>query len=92
MVWFGARGGWEHDTIAALTSEPGPGLENPPIGLSADRFWGGGVVGAATGFRHVHVALELDVAYETVSGSFAGTSATVSGVSIVPATALWWEF
>jgi hypothetical protein len=92
MVWFGARGGWEHDTIATLTSEPGPGLESAPIGLSADRVWGGGVVGAATGFRHVHVALEIDASYETLSGSFAGTSATVAGVSIVPATALWWDF
>ena len=94
MVWFGARGGWEHDTIEELTSEPsaGPGLGVPPIGLSADRFWGGPVLGAAAGFRHVHVALEIDAAYETVSGTFGGTSATVSGISIVPASALWWDF
>jgi len=92
MVWFGARGGWEHDTIGSLTTEPGPGLNLPPTSLSADRFWGGGVLGAATGFRHVHVALEIDASYQTVSGSFGGTSATVSGVAIVPAAALWWDF
>jgi hypothetical protein len=92
MIWLGARGGWEHVTIGALTTEPGPGLGVPPTGLSADRYWGGGVVGAATGFRHVHVALELDVAYESVSGSFGGTSATVDGVAIAPAAALWWDF
>jgi len=92
MVWLGARGGWEHDTIAELTTEPGPGLGVPPTGLSADRYWGGGVLGAATGFRHVHVAIEVDAAYESVSGSFGGTSATIAGVTIVPATALWWDF
>ena len=92
MVWLGARGGWEHDTIAALTTEPGPGLVVPPTGLTADRYWGGGVVGAATGFRHVHVALELDVSYERVSGSYGGTSATVEGVAITPAGAVWWDF
>jgi hypothetical protein len=92
MVWFGARGGWEHDTIAALTSEPGPGLVTPPTGLSVDRYWGGAVVGAATGFRHLHVALEIDAAYESLTGSFGGTSASVSGVTLVPAAALWWQF
>jgi hypothetical protein len=92
MIWLGARAGWEHVTISQLTTEPGPGLGVPPIGLSADRYWGGGVLGAATGFRHVHVAIELDVSYESVSGSFGGTAATVDGVAITPATALWWDF
>jgi hypothetical protein len=93
MVWLGARGGWEHDTIAALTTEPKPvSLGFPPIGLSADRFWGGPVLGAAAGFRHVHVAVEVDASYQTVSGSFGGSSASVSGVSIVPASAIWWDF
>jgi hypothetical protein len=92
MVWFGARGGWEHDTIGTLTTEPGPGLEVPPLGLTADRYWAGGVVGAAIGFRHLHAAVELDASYETITGSFAGTSATVQGATIVPAAALWWDF
>jgi hypothetical protein len=92
MIWLGARGGWEHDQIQEVTSEPGPGFEVPPTGLSADRFWAGGVVGAATGFRHVHVAVEVDAAYEALQGSFGGVSASLSGASIVPATALWWDF
>jgi len=92
MVWIGARAGWEHDTIGALTTEGGPGLGVPPIGLSADRFWGGGLLGAATGFRHVHVAVEIQAAYQSVHGTFAGTRATIEGVSLVPATALWWDF
>jgi hypothetical protein len=92
MVWLGARGGWEHDQIQEVTTEPGPGLETPPVGLAVDRYWAGGVVGAATGFRHVHVAVELDAAYETLNGSFGGTSASLSGATIVPATAFWIDF
>ena len=94
MVWFGARGGWEHDVIEELSSEPsaGAGLGVPPIGLTADRFWGGPVLGAAAGFRHVHVALEIDATYETISGTFGSTSASVSGIAVVPAGALWWDF
>ncbi len=92
MIWFGARGGWEHDTIGTLTTEPGSGFETPPTGLSVDRYWGGGVLGIATGFRHVHVALEVDAAYESMNGSFGGTSVSLSGATVAPATALWWDF
>jgi len=93
MFWVGARGGWEHVDISDVTSEPkAVTLGSPPIGLSATRFWGGGLVGLAVGFRHLHVALELDAAYATISGSYNQTSVTVSGVSLAPATALWWDF
>ena len=93
QLWFGVRGGWEHDEIAEVTSEPkAVTLGNPPIGLTADRYWGGGVLGIATGFRHVHVALELDAQVDYVRGQFGGTGATVTGFSVVPATALWFEF
>lgn len=93
MLWTGIRGGWEHDTIEQLTSEPkSVTIGTPPVGLTADRFWAGGLVGVATGFRHVHVALELDVAYQAVNGSFNGTSVKVEGVTLVPASALWWTF
>jgi hypothetical protein len=44
------------------------------------------------GFRHVHVAMELDVAYATISGSYNQTSVTVGGLTVAPATALWWDF
>jgi hypothetical protein len=67
-------------------------LGGQPITLSATRFWGGGLVGLAAGFRHVHVAMELDVSYATISGDFNQAHADVSGVSIVPATAVWWQF
>jgi hypothetical protein len=93
MTWFGVRGGFEHDVVESLTSEPKPvTIGTPPIHLDATRWWGGGVLGIATGFHHVHVALELDVAYQVVTGSYNGNGATVQGLTIAPATALWWYF
>jgi hypothetical protein len=93
MLWLGARGGWEHVDISAVTSEPGAAPLGPaPISLSATRWWAGGLVGAAVGFRHVHVAMELDVDYATIAGSYNQTHAQVDGVLLTPGTALWWKF
>jgi hypothetical protein len=93
MLWFGVRGGGEHVEISDVTSVPNaPTLGTPPIDLSATRFWGGPLLGFAVGFRHVHVALELDAAYATVAGDYNQTHVTVSGLSLAPATALWWRF
>jgi hypothetical protein len=82
-VWLGARAGAEHiDATAAA----GGG------GLSATRVWGGGVLGLAAGFRHVHVAFELDASYASASGDVLGTHAKVDGVALTPASAVWWRF
>jgi hypothetical protein len=93
MLWLGARGGWQHVDVDDLTSEPGSAqLGTPPISLSATQFWAGGLLGAAVGFRHVHVAMELDVSYASVTGDYDETHAHVAGVSLAPAAALWWLF
>ncbi len=93
MLWAGARGGWEHVNIEALTSEPGSGQFGvPPVPLAATRFWGGGLLGAAVGFRHVHVAMEIDVSYASVTGDYNGTYARIAGLTLAPASALWWQF
>lgn len=92
MLWIGARAGWEHVDIGPLASQPGGSLGAPPISLSASRFWGGGLVGAAIGFWHVHVAVELDVSYADVEGDYNETHATVQGATLAPAAALWWRF
>ena len=93
MFWTGLRGGWEHVDIDDVTSEPGSGQLGPtPISLAATRFWGGGLIGAAVGFRHVHVAMELDVSYASITGDYNGAHAQVAGVSLAPASALWWRF
>ena len=92
-VWGGVRGGFERDVIETLTSEPkAVTLGNGPIHLDANRYWGGGVVGLATGFRHLHVALELSAAYQFVKGTYNENNVTVRGVTLAPATALWWTF
>ena len=89
-AWIGARFGYEHDVIRA------PGSENPPTVAAAelvgDRFSIGGLVGVAIGFRHVHVALELEADYANVSGSFGNVSARVDGLALTPASALWVDF
>ena len=93
MVWGGVRAGWDHTNVgAAAAAEPRSPDIDAPLTLSCDRFYGAGVVGLAAGFRHVHVALELDVAYQTVSGTFNATPVTLQGLSMAPATALWWTF
>lgn len=90
MLWLGARGGWEHVDISPAASATPIGAA--PIALSATRFWGGPLVGLAVGFRHVHVALELDTSCATVSGDYNGSHVQVGGLSIAPASALWWRF
>jgi len=93
MLWVGARGGGEHIDISDVTSEPkSVVLGSQPIALSATRYWGGGLLGFAVGFRHVHVAIELDASYQNVSGDYAGTHVTVEGLTLAPSTALWWRF
>ena len=93
-VWFGPRGGYEHVIVDTLTSEP----STSPLGggnqvrLSANHWFGGAVFGLATGFNHVHVALEAQVAYQVVTGSYNANEVTVKGLTITPATALWWTF
>ena len=92
-VWGGGRGGFEHDVIEQLRSEPNPApLTAQPIHLDADRAWGGAVVGVATGFNHVHVALEFSAAYQVVNGNYNDNHVTVRGITLAPATALWWSF
>lgn len=93
QAWAGVRGGGEHVAIEELRSEPkSPGLGTPPISLSATRYFAGGLFGFAIGFRHVHVALELDVAYQHIDGAYNSTQSSVDGLAITPASAIWWTF
>ena len=89
--WVGARLGYEHDTIAPRSTAP-PQPANSGWTLTGDRFSVGGLLGIALGFRHIHVALELEADYAIVTGSFGGVSGTVDGLSLTPATALLWDF
>jgi hypothetical protein len=92
-VWFGPRGGFEWVSVEKLTSEPQlVALGSSPIRLDATRFYAGGVFGLATGFNHVHVALEAAVSYEVVNGTYNKNDVTVRGLAITPASAVWWTF
>lgn len=92
-LWLGPRGGLEYVAVETLTSEPKDvTIGAPPIRLTATRVYGGGVVGIATGFNHVHVALEAAIAYQSVTGSYNANDVTVRGVTITPASAIWWTF
>lgn len=90
MAWLGARGGWEHVEAGGMQGEPG--MPAPPFSISATRWWGGGLLGAAVGFRHIHVAMEIDASYANVTGSLAGTHAQVAGLMLTPAGCVWWDF
>jgi hypothetical protein len=92
-LWLGPRGGFERVIVETLTSEPKDvTIGTPPIHLDATRWHAGGVLGFATGFNHVHVALEAQVAYQVVSGVYNANEVTVRGLTITPASALWWTF
>jgi hypothetical protein len=90
MLWIGARGGWEHVDISAPASSNAIGPL--PYPLSADRFWAGPLLGFAVGFRHLHVAVELDSAFASISADYNGSHVQVGGAALTPATALWWKF
>jgi hypothetical protein len=89
-LWVGARGGWEHIDSDDV-SDPGAPA-GPAIAITATRAWGGGLIGLAAGFRHVHVAVELDVCYSSVTGEYSTVHAEVAGWTLAPAAALWWQF
>jgi hypothetical protein len=93
MVWIGVRGGWEHVDVSQVRSEPvAAALGMPSPTLSATRLWGGGLVGLAVGFRHVHVAMEMDAAYASITGQFNATHAQVAGLTLAPGSVIWWRF
>jgi hypothetical protein len=92
-VWLGARGGWEHVDVGEVRSVPNPApLGVLPATLSATRLWGGALAGLAIGFRHIHVAMEIDVGYCSVTGDYAGIHTELAGLTLSPGSAVWWTF
>jgi hypothetical protein len=91
--WLGLRAGWQQVHISALSSEPqGVSVGAQPISLTVTDLSAGGLLGAAVGFRHLHVAMEVALAYAHLVGSYGTTHADVSGLVVVPASCLWWSF
>ncbi|MDP8999856.1 MAG: hypothetical protein M3O46_07070 [Myxococcota bacterium] len=92
-VWAGGRAGWEHvDVEEAASGSNASAFGTSPVSLSATRLWGGGLVGLAVGFRHVHLAMEIDFSYASITGTYAGTRAAVAGLTLAPASSVWWVF
>jgi hypothetical protein len=76
---------------------------SPLFQVSGKQFYAGLTAGARVGFRHVHLALELNAAYHAVDGSFRPTmslgggagpsaSSSVQQISLTPAGALEFTF
>ena len=98
--WVGARGGVEQ-LKGDLPLVPGADEHAPFASFSATRWYGGGLVGAAVGLWPVLVAVELDVAYQGVSGNASFPELTgaprrhdgsVSGLTLAPAGAIIGKF
>jgi hypothetical protein len=95
--WFGPRGGFE---ILSGRVQLADGSQMPPLyDVSGRHFYAGLTAGARVGFRHVHLALEVNAAYHAANGSFqtsatdtapAGPAASTSvqQISVSPAGAL----
>ncbi len=90
-LWLGPRGGFE-----ALSGHLAVSSGQPDTLTLADvkarHFFGGFLVGVRGGFRHVHVALEVDGAYHRADGSILGASAGVGFFAIAPSGALILSF
>lgn len=90
-AWFGARGGFDRVSLENVSTDPRPGVAEAVV-LEADRLSLGAVVGGALGYRYLHVGLELQAGFISISGRYNETAAKVSGLAITPATALSWTF
>ncbi len=97
--WFGPRAGFDILAGGIQLDETSPTLD-----VSAKHFYGGLTAGMRVGFRHIHLALEVNAAYNYATGTFqtppvagvagmpgmAGTptSTSVQQISLTPAGAL----
>lgn len=87
--WLGPRGGVELLRGRVLDSELGPTAGTATLlDAKLTHLFVGGVAGARIGFRHVHVAIELDAAYHHVAATLGARSATLDQVTLTPSGAL----
>jgi hypothetical protein len=91
-IWFGPRGGFE---VVSGRLQLGDVMSPSLFDASGKHFYGGLVAGLRVGFRHVHLAIELDAAYHHADGTFrpssskaAVPSTSVQQISLTPAGAL----
>jgi hypothetical protein len=89
--WVGPRAGFEALSGEVAMSQ---GQTDALVlsAVSARHFFGGFVVGVRGGFRHVHVAIEVDGAYHRADGSIRGASTGVGLFALAPSAALLMSF
>lgn len=77
-LWTGPRVGFD-----LLSGQLGAG-DAPPVPFEAQHVRAGWVLGLRGGFRHLHVALELDAEYHYVTGKLGGVSRELHGFTLTP--------
>ena len=89
--WIGPRAGFEAMSGQVAVSQ---GQTDTLVltDVSARHFFSGFVVGVRGGFRHIHVAIEVDGAYHRADGSILGTSTGVGLFALAPSGALLMSF
>jgi hypothetical protein len=66
--WFGPRGGF--DILSAHSVLSGPPSMPTAYDVTGKHFYVGLTAGMRVGFRHVHLALEINAAYHHADGAF----------------------
>lgn len=91
-LWGGVRGGFEL-LRGAIRGAPELGGDLPvEEAFSGHHVHAGFVAGIRVGFRHVHVALEVDGAYHVAGGTIGERTVRIEQLSLTPAGALIISF
>jgi hypothetical protein len=91
-LWFGPRGGFE-TMSGELAAPPDPAVTGPAFDdVSAQHYYVGLVLGLRAGFRHIHVAIELDGAFHYATGTLGTEELSLSQVTLAPGGALVISF
>jgi hypothetical protein len=91
-LWGGVRGGFEVLGGAVPAASSTPGAAPMEEELFGRHIYAGFVAGLRVGFRHVHVAVEIDGAYHFASGSIGERNVAFKQLSLAPAGALIVSF
>lgn len=81
-IWVGPRGGFEVLTTRVQPSEPAEEPEEGFLDVDARHFHVGAVLGLRVGFRHVHVAVEVNGAYHHADGTIQDARSAASRPAI----------
>jgi hypothetical protein len=92
--WLGVRGGFEtlKGDIAGLPSAGGASSAPITEEVSAQHYYVGLVLGLRAGFRHLHVALEVQGALHRAVGTIGGDDIAQSVITLTPGGAVIISF